>query len=336
MRMGKFTLAGAAPVRAHGRLRIMRWLRYMVLAAVPAALLGFELRTPADTEAARRITIATWNLEWMVSQTTAHASRLACQQLQRAPLPCEVARELARDSADLARLAAYARALNADVVAFQEVEDAAIAQRIFNGYDICIALGPGLQHVGFAIRPEIPHRCGTPVDALTLGDRHRAGATLWLAPGTAQQIEMLAVHLKSGCAHGDLDSGVAACVVLAGQAQVLGQWIAQRTAAHARFILLGDFNRTEPDNADGFWRQLAGGSDLHMSFADAANNTPFRNCYIAQGFTHYIDHILLGSSLSSQIVPGSFARLGYSPRDALRYRLSDHCPIRVSLIWARI
>ena len=70
------------------------------------------------------------------------------------------AEELARDSADLARLAAYARKLDADIVAFQEVENEAIAREVFRGYRICMADGTGVQHVGFAVRPRVTHRCG--------------------------------------------------------------------------------------------------------------------------------------------------------------------------------
>ena len=83
---------------------------------------------------ATELHLATWNLEWLVSPATALASRLSCDDGTRATLPCDVARTLARDSADFARLRAYARALDADVIALQEVEDVATAQRVFRGY----------------------------------------------------------------------------------------------------------------------------------------------------------------------------------------------------------
>src|SRR6188768_3467839 len=76
----------------------------------------------AQRDADDEITIATWNLEWLISPATAHAGRLACRHGKRTSLPCDV---IARDSADLARLATYARELDADIVAFQEVENEA-------------------------------------------------------------------------------------------------------------------------------------------------------------------------------------------------------------------
>ena len=87
--------------------------------AVPILLLILLLLSLAaatmQPDAARpAIAIATWNMEWLVSPATAHGARLACRRGHRAILPCDVARELSRDSADLARLAWYARRLDAD------------------------------------------------------------------------------------------------------------------------------------------------------------------------------------------------------------------------------
>ena len=270
--------------------------------------------------------IATWNLEWLVSPATAHAARQSCRRGQRATLPCDVAREHSRDSADLDRLAAYARQLDADVIAFQEVEDARIASRIFDGYRICIAGGRGLQHTGFAIRPGLAHRCGPPVDALALGGAQRAGMTLLLHPDSPRAVELLAVHLKSGCADAQLASGSTACALLSAQAAQLSQWIGSR--AQSRFIVLGDFNRGDADvPRDEFWRTLAGGDPATAPFLFANEGAPFRNCHIGAGFARAIDHILVSRALHNALVPRSFRKSGYRESDALRYRLSDHCPV---------
>jgi hypothetical protein len=272
------------------------------------------------------LAIATWNMEWLVSPATAHAARLACRGGHRATLPCDVARELSRDSADLSRLGWYAQQLDADIVAFQEVEDAATAARIFPAYDICIAPGHGLQHVGFAVRRTIAHRCGPVMDEISLGGAQRAGMTLQLYPGTPRAIELLAVHLKSGCADDPLDSGSASCVRLGAQARELSRWIASR--GRSRYILLGDFNRGDADvDHDEFWRVLSGGDPSGAPFAFAGAGTPFRNCHIGAGFTRAIDHILVSRALLPQQIQGSFRKAGYRDSDALRYRLPDHCPV---------
>ena len=277
------------------------------------------------------LTVASWNLEWLVAPDTAHAGRLACDAGRRSPLPCDVARELARDSADVARLAHYARRLDADVIALQEVENAEAVRRVFRGYELCISRGPGVQHTGFAIRPRLAHRCNPALVTLATGDRQRAGAHLTLHPGTPRQIELLAVHLKSGCSRDPLDTGSAACRTLVTQATALAAWMRQRAADGVRTIVLGDFNRVGPDPDDAFWRQLQVGTARKSAFWNVSAGTPFSNCYRGQPFTQFIDHILVSRDLAGKIVRNSFRHHGYRSLDAFRYRLSDHCPISVSL-----
>jgi endonuclease/exonuclease/phosphatase family metal-dependent hydrolase len=277
------------------------------------------------------LTIASWNLEWLVSPETAHTSRLTCNAGHAAPVPCDVARDLARDTADLARLAHYARQLDADVIAFQEVENRRAARRVFRGYDICINSGQGVQQAGFAVRPAIPHRCDPPLQALAQGNRQRAGALLVVYPGTKQQIQLLAVHLKSGCSRDPLDSSAAACRTLAAQGKALADWMQQRAAMNSRAIVMGDFNRTGPSD-DVFWRQLQVGTSPGAAYFNASSGVDFSNCYRGQPFSQYIDHILVSRALAAQFVHGSFLHHGYRSLDAFRYRLSDHCPISISLI----
>jgi predicted extracellular nuclease len=284
--------------------------------------------------AAGSLTIASWNLEWLLSQETGHFSRQACDSGQPSPVPCDVASELARDSADLARLAHYAKQLDADVIAFQEVENRSAARSVFRDHDICINQGSGVQRVGFAVRAGIAHRCDSPLQALAQGNRQRAGARLILYPGTRQQIELLAVHLKSGCSRDALDSTDAACRTLAAQGKALAVWMQQRAATDARTIVLGDFNRAGPDDHDSFWQQLQVGTSRESRFLNASSGVAFSNCYRGQPFSQYIDHILVSRALAPQIVRGSFRHHGYRSLDAFRYRLSDHCPISISLISA--
>jgi endonuclease/exonuclease/phosphatase family metal-dependent hydrolase len=273
------------------------------------------------------VTIATWNLEWLVSPATSHAGRLACRSGRRSSLPCDVAEELARDSADLARLAAYARKLDADIVAFQEVENADIARKVFNGYRICMTDGSGVQHVGFAIRPGVAHRCGPMVDSLSVEGRTRQAMAMQLLRRGGKPVELLAVHLKSGCSRDALDSDSAACRLLEQQAARLGEWVAARSAERADFIVLGDFNRVPPDSPDdAFWQMVqTAPSEL------IAERLRFSNCFAGQPFFAFIDHMLLSSNLAGGIVAGSLRHPGYEAADAVRYHLSDHCPVSISL-----
>jgi endonuclease/exonuclease/phosphatase family metal-dependent hydrolase len=303
-------------------------MRWRCVVGILAAGASSSPTTPASAPDA--LTIASWNLEWLVSPETAHTGRLNCNAGKTAPVPCDVARELSRDTADLARLAHYARKLDADVIAFQEVENQRAARRVFRGYDICIHPGKGVQTAGFAVRG-VAHRCEAPLQTLAQGDRQRAGARLILFPGTSQQIELLAVHLKSGCSRDALDSGAAACRTLAAQGAALAAWMQQRAQANARVIVLGDFNRAGPGN-DVFWQQLRVGTAPEAAFDNASSGVAFSNCYRGQPFSQYIDHILVSRALAAQVVRGSFRHHGYRSLDAFRYRLSDHCPISISLI----
>lgn len=273
------------------------------------------------------VTIASWNLEWLVSPQTSHAGRLACRSGRRSSLPCDVAEDLARDSADLARLAAYARRLDADVVAFQEVENEAIARRIFSGYAICMADGSGAQHVGFAVRPQLNHRCGPVVEDLSVEGRSRKAMSMQLQPARGPALELLVVHLKSGCSRDPLDSPSAACRLLAQQAERLGAWIAARSAQRAPFIVLGDFNRVPPaTDEDPFWQQVQTGPTELL-----ATRLPFSNCFAGQPYTAFIDHMLWSIDLRDRILEGSPRHTRYCEGDPVRYHLSDHCPVSISL-----
>jgi endonuclease/exonuclease/phosphatase family metal-dependent hydrolase len=307
----------------------MRIARKHLLFCLLALPLGAAVAWPNREPRTDVITIASWNLEWLVTPTTAHASRLACRNHRRSELPCDVVQDLARDSADLARLAAYTRKLDADVIAFQEVENEAIARRVFSGYRICIADGPGLQHAGFAVRPHLAHRCGPSVDSLAIDGRSRKGMTMLLTPAHGPPVELLVVHLKSGCSRDALDSGSIACRMLGKQAEYLGKWIAEHEP-RARFIVLGDFNRVSPQSPDDtFWQQVQSAPTTLL-----AASLPFRNCFAGQPYSAYIDHMLLSNTLEKQPIYSTGRHFGYRNADVLRYRLSDHCPISISLTLA--
>jgi endonuclease/exonuclease/phosphatase family metal-dependent hydrolase len=283
---------------------------------------------PRDMAAAPApLRIATWNMEWLVDGATAQAARIACRDGEPAPLPCDVVRTLARDSADLARLASYARRLDADVVAFQEVENAAIARRVFQGYRICMNDGPGVQHVGFALRPALARDCGEPVVALAAGGAGRAGRQLTLSAAGFEPIELLVVHLKSGCAREPLHSGTEACRLLAAQARELGRWIQARSAQQSHFVVLGDLNRGGPPvDPDEFWSLLG-----PSAFLAAATELPFANCAFGAPYREFIDHILVSRKLINRLSVPPFKQLRYAARDVAHYQLSDHCPVSVSL-----
>lgn len=304
--------------------------RHVLLALVLAVTLGilaWAVARGGELSSGQHLRIATWNMQWLVSPETAQQARIACREHRASPLPCDVARELARDSADLRRLAALAARLDADIVAFQEVQNAAVARRVFRGYDICIATGTGVQHAGFAVRRGLRFNCEEPLRSLAAGGRGRVGQLLTLFPPGAAPIELLAVHLKSGCARDPLDSSSAACVLLREQARVLGEWIHSRSLEHAPFIVLGDLNRGgTPGPDDEFW------SLLHpQGFEAAATRLPFRNCVFGAPYREFIDHVLVSRTLLPHLHADGFTQMRFDAAEATVHRLSDHCPVSVSL-----
>jgi endonuclease/exonuclease/phosphatase family metal-dependent hydrolase len=320
-------------LRPHGPRRAGQILAGAAILAAAWTLGG--VRTAAA--APGTLKLATWNLEWFLTPETFHQLKGHCTRDDEAhrhdprSIPCDVAANLERSASDIGAVAAYARRLDADVVALEEVDGPDAARQLFHQYDFCFTGGPVIQNTGFAIRHGLPHRCGPDVLGLSLGDELRRGATVTLYPGTRHELQLLAVHLKSGCPHQPLGSHARACERLAQQLPTLRAWVrAQRQGDH-RFAMLGDFNRDlRAEHGAGVWTQLSA-ADADPGLVNTAAGESFRNCYIGQTHTGYIDYILLGSTLAPSLVRGSFERLTYSAADAWHTKLSDHCPVAVRL-----
>ncbi|MGH8252896.1 MAG: endonuclease/exonuclease/phosphatase family protein [Steroidobacteraceae bacterium] len=287
--------------------------------------------------AATTLKLATWNMEWFLTPATFNSLKGDCTRDEDAhrwnprSIPCDVAATLERSSTDLRGMARVAERLDADVIAVEEVDGAAAASQVFRKHRFCFTGGHEVQNTGFAIRPGLPYRCGPDLMELSLGDQLRRGATLVLFPGTPRELYLLAVHLKSGCARGSLESRARACERLARQAPSLRDWIASQERAGHRFAVLGDFNRElQGERGEGLWSRI-GASGPNNPLFNTADGEIFRNCFPGQTHTGYIDYILLGRALAPALQRGSFERLTYSPVDAWRLKLSDHCPVAIRL-----
>lgn len=298
-------------------------LALLLLLAWPAAA---ATRLPAT------VRLATWNLEWLMTPETTLQIRVRCQQGQARQLPCDVAQGRPRSEADYRALAREARKLDADVIALQEVEGEKAARRVFPGYEFCMTGRRDLQNVGFAVRRGVPFRCEPDLAELSLGDRVRRGAQITLFPGTRAEMRLLSVHLKAGCNRDPLEGRRRDCGLLAQQAPVLGRWIDEQVAAGRAYAVLGDFNRDlRREKVPGLKTHLTDDSPRPEELVDAGEGAPFVACHAGQRFTGYIDYILLGGPLGRWQVQGSFRRHVYRDVDAQRYRLSDHCPLSVSV-----
>jgi endonuclease/exonuclease/phosphatase family metal-dependent hydrolase len=313
------------------------------LAAVTAPGLAATPARPAAQSPGTTLRLATWNLEWLLTPEAFAQLAPRCtsgSEPRRAArsIPCDVAAGEERSASDYAGLARYARMLDADVVALQEVDGIPAARQVFPGYNFCFTGGPAVQNTGFAVRPGIPYRCEPDLRALSLGDTLRRGAVLVLYPATPRELHLLGVHLKSGCPRASLAAAQAACTRLRLQLPALADWIGAEQSAGQRYALLGDFNRDlqadaraqRRGRAGGAWAALqasAGGQGLH----NTAEGQAHANCRRGQLHAGFIDYILLGGALAAHVLQGSYMRLTYQSADAWRLKLSDHCPVALTL-----
>jgi endonuclease/exonuclease/phosphatase family metal-dependent hydrolase len=144
---------------------------------------------------------------------------------------------------------------------------------------------------------------------------------------------LLSVHLKSGCSRDPLDSTRPSCVQLAAQVPILERWIDAQAAAKIPFAVLGDFNRDlrrEPAGVS-LWAHIDDSDPQGADLVNTAEGRGFQNCSPAQTFSGYIDYIVLGRQMAQGLVKDSFGRALFRPKDALRRKLSDHCPVFVRI-----
>jgi len=283
--------------------------------------------------------LATWNLEWFMRPETLRSLTPSCTPAEaprdgaKRAVPCDVAHELARSGEDINAMRSYATTLDADVVALQEVDGADAARLLFKNYDFCFSGRNAVQNNGFAIRRGLAHACGPDVTAMSLADDVRRGVELRLFPDTAQELRLLSVHLKSGCARDPLDSAKPSCQELERQVPFLEQWIDAQAAGHHAFAVLGDFNRDLRREPPGLavWSQIDDGDPPEADLVNTADGQTFQNCLPSQTFSGYIDYILLGRRMARGLVANSFGRELYRPKDAARRKLSDHCPVFIRL-----
>jgi endonuclease/exonuclease/phosphatase family metal-dependent hydrolase len=298
--------------------------------------------------ASGRLRLATWNIEYLIEPATYAALREGCVASGgRVPgneraIPCVIVPRLDRQPEDFAAIARYARELDADVLAMEEVDGPGAASLILSGYDFCFTSRANVQKNGVAIRRGIPHRCEPDFMPLSLGDRVRRGVVVTLFPGSKRELTLMAVHLKSGCPDGPMTKADDSdCATLALQLPFLEQWIDAQARAGKRFGLLGDFNRRislEQGGArdvDGrqlnLWPEINDGDPPDAALTAVTLSAPFRKCVATDEYDSYIDLIVLGRKLAADIIPGSFQRVTYSAEDFKRFDLSDHCPVGIEL-----
>lgn len=221
----------------------------VALALIAGIALSSCVTTPRP--AGDGLRIASWNVEHLAT-----ADGTGCRP---------------RTEADYAALRDYVATLDADVIAFQEVESVQAAERVFDPlvYRIVIEARAGSdrqsqcrgreglfirsQKVGFAVRRDLDMQRNDDVSSLQLGDPDlRSGVDIRVTPTGGRPVRLLAVHLKSGCASG---TDNAACPVLFQQVPIVEAWIDARADEPVDAVVLGDFNRRLATPGDPVWSE---------------------------------------------------------------------------------
>jgi endonuclease/exonuclease/phosphatase family metal-dependent hydrolase len=283
--------------------------------------------------------LATWNLEWLMTPETVRALTPAClprdasRDGARRALPCDVAARLRRSGEDIAAMRRHVRRLGADVIALQEVDGDEAARLVFPEHSFCFSTRVHVQNIGFAIRKGLPFQCGPELVGLSLEDDVRRGVELRLFPGTPREMRFLSVHLKSGCSRDALDSERPSCGKLAAQIPELERWIDAQASRRIPFAVLGDFNRDlrRESSTISLWNEIDDADPPDADLVNTAEGKEFQNCSPSQTFSGYIDYIVLGRRMARGLVAGSFGRELFRPKDALRRKMSDHCPVFIRL-----
>lgn len=307
-----------------------------------AALLALAFATALP--AAERLTLATWNLEWMTTPATFDALASACSKPgQRArggerSIPCDLVPIARWSDDDLRRIRGFAATLPADVIALQEIDGREAAREIFPDREFCFTKRSHVQNVGFAIRRGIPFHCNR--DYRTLGlprNEVRWGADVTIDPGTPRAIRLLAVHLKASCNRDPLTDDREGCRTLQRQVPVLEDWIDRRARAGEAFAVIGDFNRRfdrerkEARDAKGaivaLWPEIDDGEPAGADLLNPGVGHGAVGCGNGHGARMPIDFLVLGQRLSQRLVADSYRVWDYPEGP----RWPDHCVISIEL-----
>ncbi|MFA0347453.1 endonuclease/exonuclease/phosphatase family protein [Vibrio sp. 10N.222.55.C6] len=271
---------------------------------------------------AEPLTISSWNIEWL--STNEAVNKFSDK----------------RDQADFDKLATYFQSLDADVVAFQEVDNVNAIQRVAGDqYKILMsdrALSKNSnrqfkevnQYTGFAVRKGVALTDYADFPLETTSNSKLRFASYTVVETNFKPIHMLSVHLKAGCS-GAYKSN-RDCSRLKEQAQQLNKWIKQRERNNEDYAILGDFNHNLAYSRDWMWKELSQYTDAQLATRKTRADCKVRsnrNNYRTHQFRSVIDHIVVSESLNASPAKQKV----FETQDVLDYKLSDHCPVSTTI-----
>ncbi|CAH7000404.1 Metal-dependent hydrolase [Vibrio chagasii] len=271
---------------------------------------------------AEPLTISSWNIEWL--STNEAVNKFSDK----------------RDQADFDKLEEYFQSLNADVVAFQEVDDINAIQRVAGDQYKILMSDRALpknsnrqfkevnQYTGFAVRKEVSLTDYADFPLESSSNSKLRFASYIVIETETKPIHMLSVHLKAGCS-GAYKSN-RDCSRLKEQAQQLNKWIKQRERNNEDYAILGDFNHNLAYSRDWMWKELTQYTDAQLATRKTRADCKVRsnrNNHRTHQFRSVIDHIVVSGSLNAAPAKQQV----FETQDVLDYKLSDHCPVSTTI-----
>ena len=276
---------------------------------------------------AQEVRVASWNIEHLAEHNGA-----GC-----AP----------RSTLDYEQLRDFSQLLNADIIALQEVENTAAVERIFpkSEWNIVLSDRPNSttyrcrgndqestqQRVAVVLRKGIKYQINKSFRELGLEMEGLRYGVVVEVFGDHDTINLMAVHLKSGCFVDDYStSKLRACEVLETQIETLDDWIENSIRENKKFIVLGDFNSRLTVENSMFWNKLVNMDNMPIGIQNGMQN--LTGCH--PRYPDLIDHIILGPETSKLQIQNSQMVHFYSSTGrhmAEEDMLSDHCPVSLVL-----
>ena len=269
-----------------------------------------------------RLRLATWNLENL------HAPDSQSTYTESDP-------SVKRTATDYERIRCYVRLFDPDMLAVQEVDGEAALSRVVDTdvYDVHVDDRPkgilnGQQNTGFAVKRGLTVVRQPDFTALDIrGDGSLRYDTRIDLTHNGQTLQLMAVHLKSGCFENASTSS--ACETLLAQVPVLEGWI-DAAQGPRPLIVLGDFNRRLNQSNDQVWADLDDGEPANADLTTLTQEMPV-SCR-DNTFTEFIDHLVVDRRIVPWVDRTSFRQVTHRQQDkAVWGQLSDHCPVVVEL-----
>ena len=292
-------------------MRMEKRMRFSFAAC--SAALAVLLTSPASR---LELHVATWNLEHLADE-----NEEGC---------------VGRADADYTGLAERIDALEADVIAFQEAENTAAAERVFDPerWNVEVSSRPStgtgppcrghpearLRHLatGVAVRRGLEYRRNTDFSAVAGGNRFLRWGTDLAVLRAGRELRVLSIHLKSGCWSSREDgnsSRESDCETLREQMEALTDWMTVRREQDDAFVISGDFNRRLAVPGDWAWALLRDDAPA-LSLPTAG-----RISRCDERYPEFIDHLVFDADSGVSTVPASF---GEAERTTPH---PDHCAV---------